>query len=225
MCEPLTLAIAGAVAGGGLQSVMGVMDLTNRFSQQDALNSAIEDSYNQQVSAARSRALLDQQNLAQQTQTEQQKNQQEARQANQEAMQSAAAAEAAGSALNIAGNTAQRASAVTDINTLNREGAYAARGEGITAQHMMNALSVTDTYDNTTKSALLNAQASWRPLTSGWIMESLGLASGIVGGAASGASAGGAAAGLFGSSGGGAAPSKFSNNTLPNGVPVGPFIK
>lgn len=190
MCDPVTLAIVGASAGGGFESIMGVMDLTNRISQQDDLNNAIEASYNAEVTAARNKALLDQMNLNQQTQTENLKNQQEKTQANKEALENTAAAEAAASALNVAGNTAQRTAAVADVNTLNREGAFEARGEGITTQHMMNSLAIKDTYENDITGAKLKADASWRPMTSGWLMETLGLSGSIVSGAASGAQAG-----------------------------------
>lgn len=220
MCDPITLMIIGASVSAAMSTTMGVLDLTNRVSQQEDLNSSIEESYNAEITAARSKAILDQQNNAQQTQTEYLKNQQEQLQANREAMETSASAEAAASALNVAGNTAQRAAAVTDVNTLNREGSYEARGEGITAQHMMNALSITDTYKNQTKSAELSAKAAWRPLTSGFLMETLGLTSGTISGAASGAQMGFMTGTMLGGAGSGSGSGGYTsslNSFMPNG--------
>ena len=160
MCDPLSIAIIGAGVGGGLANIFSTVDLISRYDQQNEMNEAIEDAYNQELELARSQAIIDKQNLNIETQSEQLANRQELLQDSQEAMASAAAAEAAASSLNIAGNTAQRRESVSDVNTLNRQGAFEARGEVIQSQHLMNALGIKQTYDNNVRSDRYNAEAA-----------------------------------------------------------------
>lgn len=190
MCDLITLAIVGATGGALLSAADSTLDLFGRYEQQEEMNKAIEDAYNQELEMARSQAIIEQQNLNIETQAEQLANRQEERQMEQEAMVSNAAAEAAASSLNIAGNTAQRAAAVTDVNTLNRQGAFEARGENIQTQHLMNALGIKQNYDTQTKSARLNAEASWRPLTGNFFEEAFSFGGNVLSGALSGAQLG-----------------------------------
>ena len=95
MCDPITLAIVGATGGALLSAADSTIDLFGRYSQQEAMNDAIEDAYNQELEMARSQAIIEQQNLNIETQAEQLANRQEERQMEQEAMVSNAAAEAA----------------------------------------------------------------------------------------------------------------------------------
>lgn len=201
MCDPLSIAIIGAGVGGGLANIFSTVDLVSRYDQQNEMNEAIEDAYNQELELARSQAIIDQQNLNIETQSEQLANRQEQLQDSRESMADAAAAEAAASSLNIAGNTAQRREAVADVNTLNRQGAFEARGEAIQSQHLMNALGIKQTYDNNVRSARYNAEAAWRPLTGNFFEEAFKFNANMISGAASGASLGMMAEGLFGGAG------------------------
>lgn len=167
MCDPISLTLLGVGS-----AALGAVQTIEEIGSAQEYNDAVIDAYNQEVSLARSQAIIEQQNLNIETQAEQLANRQEERQQEQEAMISNAASEAAASSLNIAGNTAQRSVAVADVNTLNRKGAYEARGEGIQAQHLMNALGIQQNYQTQTDSARMNAEAAWRPM-SGQVMSSV----------------------------------------------------
>lgn len=167
MCDPISLTLLGVGS-----AALGAVQTIEEIGSAQEYNDAVIDAYNQEVSLARSQAIVDQQNLNIETQAEQLANRQEERQQEQEAMISNAASEAAASSLNIAGNTAQRSVAVADVNTLNRKGAYEARGEGIQAQHLMNALGIQQNYQTQTDSARMNAEAAWRPM-SGQVMSAI----------------------------------------------------
>ena len=121
MCDPISLTLLGVGS-----AALGAVQTIEEIGSAQEYNDAVIDAYNQEVSLARSQAIVDQQNLNIETQAEQLANRQEERQQEQEAMISNAASVAAASSLNIAGNTAQRSVAVADVNTLNRKGAYEA---------------------------------------------------------------------------------------------------
>ena len=178
MCDPLSIAIIGAGVGGGLANIFSTVDLISRYDQQNEMNEAIEDAYNQELELARSQAIIDKQNLNIETQS--------------------------------------------DVNKLNRQGAFEARGESIQSQHLMNALGIKQTYDNNVQSARYNAEAAWRPLTGNFFEEALRFNENMIGGATSGASLGMMAGGLFGK-GKNTIGKSLQNNTL-NGMPIGPFL-
>lgn len=167
MCDPISLTLLGIGS-----AALGTFQTVEEISSAQDYNDAVIDAYDQELAMARSQAIIEQQNLNIETQAEQLANRQEERQMEQEAMVSNAAAEAAASSLNIAGNTAQRAAAVTDVNTLNRQGAFEARGENIQTQHLMNALGIKQNYDTQVESAKLNAEAAWKPM-SGAVMSAI----------------------------------------------------
>ena len=185
MCDPISLTLLGLGS-----AALGTFQTVEEISSAQDYNDAVIDAYDQELEMARSQAIIEQQNLNIETQAEQLANRQEERQMEQEAMVSNAAAEAAASSLNIAGNTAQRAAAVTDVNTLNRKGAFEARGENIQTQHLMNALGIQQKYDTQTESARLNAEASWRPLTGNFFEEAFSFGGNMLSGALSGAQLG-----------------------------------
>lgn len=179
MCDALSLTLlaVGSATMGAIQAAQEIADA-------QSYNDAVIDAYNQEVEMARSKAVVDQSNLQTKTQSEQLENQQQRRQATQEAMRYDAAAEASASSLNIAGNSTMRREAVADVNALNREGAYAARGESVNVQHMMSALGIKDTYETNVRGSEMKADAAWRPMSGAvlsGVMGGLGTAVNIFG--------------------------------------------
>ena len=157
-----------AIIGTILGATLGTIGLIDSYSQQESLNAAIEASYEADMQNARNRYAQQQMQLQEETLQESTKNQQERREAQVESLQAEASAQAAMSSLNIAGNSASRNVVVNSTATSRADATYAARQEGIEAEHLVRSLGINREYEGAANYAAQRAEASWRPIGGSW---------------------------------------------------------
>lgn len=166
MCD--VLSIVGTVLGTTLGAVSGTLSLIDSYSQQEAMNQAIEATYEADVQNARNRYAQQQMQLQEETLQESTKNQQERRESSIESLRSEASAQAAMSSLNVAGNTGARNVVVNATESARADATYEARQEGIEAENLVRGLGIVQEHNGSIDYAKQKAKASWRPIGGTW---------------------------------------------------------